>query len=226
MSKSDNERYINPIASTAGLVLAFLAAITPLFTEARLTSFFIDSAMIAPSVIATVLLGIIVTWLILDHHAYVNIPLPKTKTEQRPYGKNLYTQHIIWISTPIILALFYLFFTPLNAPVQAIVFIAFFIFLIADFALLLSNARSRDGYLSQKQSLPFQIVSTLEKNGIINTGVKIVRNTPVTQKVLDDNNIEGVMYGALHIIIVDREGNEINTLFSSDGKEFIAELKK
>ena len=98
-----------------------------------------------------------------------------------------------------------------------LVYILFFNMLIASFSILLATSKARAEYEAQKQALPLQIVATLEKNGLIDTGIKIIENNQVNSDFLQEIGINEFM---ARTVTIKKNGETIiNVVLSADGKE-------
>lgn len=220
--KDQNNNVLQPTLSSIGLVLSFITAISPIFNNTSITKYFTNSDYVVPASLITVLLGILVAWNILENHKYVNIRLPSTNNQV----KFLVEKHVIWLLSLLSFISFVIFFalpSVFNGLLQMVMYILFFNFLIASFSLLLSNNKAKLEYDYMKQTLPIQIVSTLEKNGLIDTEIKILDNNQLNAADLQSIGINE-FFG--RIVTLEKKDEEpITVILSGDGRELFRVIK-
>ena len=165
------------IISILGLVAAFITAIVPLFSQSELGKFFVDPSFVAPVTILTIIIGIPLSWNIIENHKIIMIPVKKRGSERPGY---IVSHHIVWILIALATILLVLFFVARelrwHSYIQYIIYPVFFLSLFATFSLLLASTMGRSEYENEKATMPYRILRTLESNGLVRPRIKVIEN--------------------------------------------------
>ena len=104
---NDKDSSFQNIISILGLVAAFIAAMVPLFSQSELSKYFISTSFVAPITILTIIIGIPLSWNIIENHKIIMIPVKKRGSVYPWYVK---THHIVWALIVLATILLILFF--------------------------------------------------------------------------------------------------------------------
>lgn len=206
------------IISILGLIAAFIAAAVPLFGQSELNKYFIDTSFVAPITILTVIIGIPLSWNIIENHKSIMIPVKKRGSEYPGYIR---LPHIIWFLTLLSMSLLIAFFVAkeLNWPsfVQYIIYPIFFLSTFATFSLLLASSIGRMEYDNQRVAIPRRILKTLENNGLVKPKIKIIENISIQNSdyIRDKLGIPNE-FGGVRIVTVEVDNREVRAILSDD----------
>ena len=95
------------IISILGLIAAFIAAIIPLFGQSELDKYFVGTSFVVPITILTIIIGIPLSWNIIENHKMIMIPVKKRGSEYPGYIR---LHHIVWTLITLATTLLILFF--------------------------------------------------------------------------------------------------------------------
>lgn len=216
-----NETYFQNIVSILGLIAAFVAALLPAFSIPEIRSYFINPNSAIPLTIITVVVGVIAAWNIIENYRQVFIQIPRFgKSTPRVFT----TRHIVWFLLLIIVASFTVFFVSMEmnwgAWIQYIAYPIFFSSIFSGFSLLIAESKSKYDERVKRDSLPANILATMEKNGLINTKLKIIENQVIRDFAqINDLGIQDRY--EVRIVAVKMENKIVNAVLSEDGTELI-----
>lgn len=206
------------IVSILGLIAAFIAAVIPLFGQSELNKYFIDISFVTPITILTVIIGIPLSWNIIENHKTIMIPVKKRGSEYPGYIR---LPHVVWVLTLLSTAMLIVFFVAkeLNwSPfVQYIIYPTFFLSMFATFSLLLASSIGRMEYENQKITMPYRILKTLENNGLVKPKIKVIENISIQNNDYIQNEL-GISneFGGVRLVAVEVDGRKIRAILSSD----------
>lgn len=228
MSKSSDESFFKPVLSTFGLILSFIAAVSPIFPITQISAYFIETKYVIPASVLSVILGLIISWMVFTFYSYIEIRIGTKKVGEYFMPKfRLGTTGIIWSLLVIILILFAVFFSTGAGLFQATIYILFFSTVIFAFSLLVSITKSRYEYIANKDSQADRIFRTLEKNRLISPGISIYANEPVTQQEWKDLDLRNMgMLRKIKVETVVQEKEHIEVIMTDDCSELIKVLRK
>lgn len=215
------------IISILGLIAAFIAAAVPLFGQSELNKYFIDTSFVAPITILTVIIGIPLSWNIIENHKLIMIPVKKRGSEYPAYIR---LSHVIWFLIILSTILLVLFFVAkeLNWPsfVQYIIYPTFFLSMFATFSLLLASSIGRIEYENQKVTTPHRILKTLENNGLVKPKMKIIENisVPNSEHVRNELGIPNE-FGGVRLITVEVDGRKVRAILSDDLSTLLRQIE-
>lgn len=228
MSNIKEDSFFKPVLSTLGLIISFIAVLTPLFPLGKIDSYFIDSKIAIPASLISVILGIAISWTVFAFHSYLEWRFGSKKVDNYTVPRiTIGPTKIIWILISTTVILFYLFFIVQDSLVQAIIYILFFSTVIFIFSYLVSQTKARYAYLSDKDTEAERIFSTLEKNRLISPGIAIFRNEPLTQEEREKYNIRNFgMLKKVQVETVVQVKEHIEVVMSDDYRELFRVLRK
>lgn len=215
------------IVSILGLIAAFIAAAIPLFGRSELNKYFIDTSFVAPVTILTVIVGIPLSWNIIENHKMIMIPVKKRGSAYPGYIR---LPHVIWFLTLLSTVLLIAFFVAkeLNWPpfAQYIIYPIFFLSMFATFSLLLASSIGRIEYETQKATMPYRILKTLENNGLVKPKIKVIENISVQdsdymQKELAIPN----EFGGVRLVTVEVDNRKIRAILSGDLSTLLRQIE-
>ncbi len=226
--KIQEDSFFKPVLSTLGLIVSFIAAVTPLFPTTSLRSMFLDNNLAGPASLVSFAFGLITTWTVITFYQYIQINLGTKEVGGNILPKvTIGPAQIIWISLMVDLILFTLFFTIVIPVLQAAIYILFFTLLIFVFALLVSITKARYEYLAVKDLQAEIIFRTLEKNRLISPGISIYSNELTTQREQSDLDIRHFgLSRKVKLETVIQKKEIIEVILSEDCRELIKVLKK
>lgn len=131
---NDKDSSFQNIISILGLVAAFITAMVPLFSQSELGRFFVDTSFVVPITILTIIIGIPLSWNIIENYKIIMIPVKKRGSERPGY---IVSRHIVWILIVLTTVLLVLFFVARELQwqpyIQYIIYPVFFLNLFATF---------------------------------------------------------------------------------------------
>lgn len=74
---NDKDSSFQNVISILGLVAAFITAMIPLFSQSELGRFFVDTSFVVPITILTIIIGIPLSWNIIENYKIVMIPVKR-----------------------------------------------------------------------------------------------------------------------------------------------------
>lgn len=231
---SENDNFAKPLLSLLGLIVAFTTAISPLFTKTSLTKYFINPDLITPASLTSVLIGIAVAWLVMDH-PYFEISVGRIKDRGEGYKrswKRLGGPSIILVALLFAIISFLAFFltrhfnSDLIAVLQALLYICFFDIFIFIFALLVSRTKSRFEYNQKRAKMGDVIYSTLERNKLIIPGISIYENRQLKHDELEEYGISDFSARKISLETVSQKREHMEIILGSDGTELLKVVKK
>ncbi len=228
MSSIKEDSFFKPVLSTLGLIVSFIAVLTPLFPLGEIDSYFIDSKIAVPASVVAVTLGFAISWTVFAFYPYLEWRIGSKKVDNYTAPRFIIgATKIIWILLSSTVLLFYLFFTAENSLAQAIIYILFFSTIIFIFSYLVSQTKARYQYLSDKDSEAERIFSTLEKNRIVSPGIEIYRNQQLTPEEREKHDIRDFgMLKKVDIQTVVQQREYIEVVMSDDYRELLRVIKK
>jgi hypothetical protein len=211
MSQQD-ESFFSPLLSTIGWIISIVASFLPLFDILSFNRLFDDPLFAKTSSIIALLFGMAITWMMITIHPFPNIRIKGTVV--------INTIGIVYILFACSLITYYEFIVSAADLSRSIYYVFFFASIIGIFAILIAQTKIRFDGERQKDKLPDVIVSTLEKNKLLQSGISIREN-----KLLDFNESRELGYMGLvrRIRVIVRPVTEayIKAIISSDGKELL-----
>lgn len=234
-SNSNETNFLQPIFAAFGLIASILSAVAPLFAQSRLDRFFINQALSLPSSIISVILGILLSWQFISANGFINIPVGIKKMRGNGYNepwKTITDRNMVGLLIPICIAIFIGFFWletqqgELLGILQAALYILFFTLLIGAFSLLFITTKRSHEWEQQIANTGSIVFETLERNGAVESGIKILHNTNIDAQQLQKIGIYNE-YGMIKSLIVQTVEQQTKTLqvyLSSDYKRLLSAL--
>lgn len=223
---NDKDSSFQNVISILGLVAAFITAMIPLFSQSELGRFFVDTSFVVPITILTIIIGIPLSWNIIENYKIVMIPVKKRGSERPGY---IVSRHIVWILIVLTTVLLVLFFVARELRwqpyIQYIIYPVFFLNLFATFSLLLASAMERSGYENDQATTPYRILRTLERNGLVQPRIKVIKNmieqdSDFIQTKLNIQNEPGV-----RLVTVEVDGERISAILTHDLSQLLRKIE-
>lgn len=198
-----SEAFFKPVLSTIGLILSFLATITPLFPVAQIDKLFISSDLVWPATLLALTSSSSLAWTIF-HNNFYELNLPKLWRS----SVKLNITSVIFLLLLLEIIIFGLFFlipddaNRLFQVIQAILYASYFSILTSVFALLVNETKRKIEYMEKKRMQIETIYETLTRNRLINTGITIIENRDLT--TAEANTHLGQSWGGMHKMITLR----------------------
>jgi hypothetical protein len=223
---NDKDSSFQNVISILGLVAAFITAMIPLFSQSELGRFFVDTSFVVPITILTIIIGIPLSWNIIENYKIVMIPVKKRGSERPGY---IVSRHIVWILIVLTTVLLVLFFVARELRwqpyIQYIIYPVFFLNLFATFSLLLASAMERSRYENDQATTPYRILRTLERNGLVQPRIKVIENmieqdSDFIQTKLNIQNEPGV-----RLVTVEVDGERISAILTHDLSQLLRKIE-
>lgn len=223
---NDKDSSFQNVISILGLVAAFITAMIPLFSQSELGRFFVDTSFVVPITILTIIIGIPLSWNIIENYKIVMIPVKKRGSERPGY---IVSRHIVWILIVLTTVLLVLFFVARELRwqpyIQYIIYPVFFLNLFATFSLLLASAMERSRYENDQATTPYRILRTLERNGLVQPRIKVIENmieqdSDFIQTKLNIQNEPGV-----RLVTVEVDGERISAILTHDLSRLLRKIE-
>lgn len=226
MKKSDNN-FLQPVISVFGLAISVVSTLLPLISKNWLSFLFINEDLIQPISFLAFILGIIIVWQITE------FPITQVKV-----GKWLFSiVNIVWFWVVICITLSFFFFLLkyiVNKNIliwgllQSLLYLLFFLSLIAAFSFLFLFTRRRYINEADKDNFPYILFETLEKNRLVKPGIEIYENDLlVDREEYEEMSIKAhALVRRMRIKTTPQEEEVIEFIVSHDGRELIKVLKK
>ena len=223
---NDKDSSFQNVISILGLVAAFITAMIPLFSQSELGRFFVDTSFVVPITILTIIIGIPLSWNIIENYKIVMIPVKKRGSERPGY---IVSRHIVWILIVLTTVLLVLFFVARELQwqpyIQYIIYPVFFLNLFATFSLLLASAMGRSRYENDQATTPYRILRTLERNGLVQPRIKVIENMieqdgDFIQTKLNIQNESGV-----RLVTVEIDGERISAILNHDLSQLLRKIE-
>lgn len=223
---NDKDSSFQNVISILGLVAAFITAMIPLFSQSELGRFFVDTSFVVPTTILTIIIGIPLSWNIIENYKIVMIPVKKRGSERPGY---IVSRHIVWILIVLTTVLLVLFFVARELRwqpyIQYIIYPVFFLNLFATFSLLLASAMGRSRYENDQATTPYRILRTLERNGLVQPRIKVIENmieqdSDFIQTKLNIQNESGV-----RLVTVEIDGERISAILNHDLSQLLRKIE-
>lgn len=233
MKRSDQEDFFQPVLSTLGLISSVIATLIPLFPIEQVKNLFVEKQFIGVVSSSTFLLGFIIVWMVIELKlGYINMPIGFKKERGNGYLEPWYTltptQSIsLMIFVDVLLLTAYLALSQFTGfifgIIQALIYIIFFLILIAAFAIIYSLSKMGHEYNDQKLNFQKTVFDTLERNGHISSALEIKEVYQLNGDDLKRLGVPGFQpLGKLVIVkTVRQEEKELHCILSSDCKEII-----
>ena len=198
----------------------------PLFSQSELGRFFVDTSFVVPITILTIIIGIPLSWNIIENYKIVMIPVKKRGSERPGY---IVSRHIVWILIVLTTVLLVLFFVARELRwqpcIQYIIYPVFFLNLFATFSLLLASAMERSRYENDQATTPYRILRTLERNGLVQPRIKVIENmieqdSDFIQTKLNIQNEPGV-----RLVTVEVDGERISAILTHDLSQLLRKIE-
>ena len=233
--RKDDSNFLQPILSVLGLIISSFSAIAPLFAHAQLSKFFIDDKLSLPASIVSVVFGILLSWYLISINGYISISIGIKKERgagcPQPW-KEINDKNV----TPIVLIvstfLFFTFFVISQrtdfiwAVAQVVIYVIFFTLIIGTFSLLIAQTKNRFRWEQQIANTGSLVYETLERNGAVNSGIRIIQNTQVIDaQELIDLNIdprENFLTRRLTVETISQKSEQMVVFMSPDYQQLIA----
>ena len=231
-ARKDDSNFLQPILSVLGLIISSFSAIAPLFAHAQLSKFFIDDKLSLPASIVSVVFGILLSWYLISINGYISISIGIKKERGAGYPqpwKEINDKNV----TPIVLIvstfLFFTFFAISQrtdfiwAVAQVVIYV---IFIIGTFSLLIAQTKNRFQWEQRIANTGSLVYETLERNGAVNSGIRIIQNTQVidTQELIDLNidPRENFLTRRLTVETISQKSEQMVVFMSPDYQQLIA----
>lgn len=223
---NDKDSSFQNVISILGLVAAFITAMIPLFSQSELGRFFVDTSFVVSITILTIIIGIPLSWNIIENYKIVMIPVKKRGSERPGY---IVSRHIVWILIVLTTVLLVLFFVARELRwqpyIQYIIYPVFFLNLFATFSLLLASAMERSRYENDQATTPYRILRTLERNGLVQPRIKVIENmieqdSDFIQTKLNIQNEPGV-----RLVTVEVDGERISAILTHDLSQLLRKIE-
>jgi hypothetical protein len=190
MARSQNDNnFLQPIFSLLGLVVSGFSAIAPLFAQSQLARFFVNEQLSLPASLVSIILGILFSWYLINIHGFINIPIGIKKNRGNGYNqpwKEVNERNAVPIIIVVAITLLVTFFVlqqqtgDVWAVAQMAVYVIFFTLVIGTFSMLVAQTKNRFEWEQQIANTGSIVYETLERNGAVKSGIRIVQNTQVT----------------------------------------------
>ena len=187
MARSSSEdNFLQPIFSAFGLIASVLSAVAPLFAQAQLQGFFVAPELSLPSSVVSVILGVLLSWQFVSMNGFIDIPIGIKRNRGRGYDepwKSIRDRGLITIILILCFVIFMAFFWLKGMDgyvfglLQAGLYVLFFTLLIGAFSLLFISAKRTHEYQQQAANTGRIVFETLEKNGVVKSGIEILHNS-------------------------------------------------
>lgn len=234
-ARKDDSSFLQPILSVLGLIISSFSAIAPLFAQAQLSKFFIDDRLSLPASIVSVVFGILLSWYLISINGYVSISIGIKKERGAGYPqpwKEINNKNVIPIVLIVSTFLFFTFFAIgqrtdfIWAVVQVVIYVIFFTLIIGTFSLLIAQTKNRFQWEQQIANTGSLVYETLERNGAVNSGIRIIQNTQVidTQELIDLNidPRENFLTRRLTVETISQKSEQMVVFMSPDYQQLIA----
>lgn len=223
---NDKDSSFQNIISILGLVAAFIAAIIPLFGQSELDKYFVGTSFVVPITILTIIIGIPLSWNIIENHKMIMIPVKK---RGREYPGYIRLHHIVWVLITLATTLLILFFVARELRwqpyVQYIIYPAFFLSIFATFSLLLASAMRRLGYENEKAAMPYKILKTLESNGLVQPKIKVLENISIQDSDFIRTQLNIPNEFGVRLVTVEVDGHEIKAILTQDLSQLLRKIE-
>lgn len=233
--RKDDSNFLQPILSVLGLIISGFSAIAPLFAHAQLSKFFINDRLSLPASIVSVVFGILLSWYLISINGYFSISIGIKKERGAGYPqpwKEINNKNV----TPIVLIvstfLFFTFFAISQrtdfiwAVAQVVIYVIFFTLIIGTFSLLIAQTKNRFQWEQRIANTGSLVYETLERNGAVNSGIRIIQNTQVidTQELIDLNidPRENFLARRLTVETISQKSEQMVVFMSPDYQQLIA----
>ena len=236
-----DDKFLQPVISVLGLGVSIISLLLPLFTKEGFTKLFINQNLSLPISFIAFVLGIVIIWQITELQSYIDIsfgPLINKGGYKAPLIK-IGSNGLVWIIlicnvvTSYIFISIYLNFHQIVADgksklltninlvslMQGYSYLLFFLGLITIFSILLTQTRQKFKWADDQENLIQIITGTLENNGIIQTGIKILENRQLSQTELTQYGLFEPLLRKIIIKTINQEEKTIECVISSDGKQ-------
>ena len=214
---NDKDSSFQNIISILGLVAAFITAMIPLFSQSELGRFFVDTSFVVPITILTIIIGIPLSWNIIENYKIIMIPVKKRGSERPGY---IVSRHIVWILIVLTTVLLVLFFVARELQwqpyIQYIIYPVFFLNLFATFSLLLASTMGRSEYENEKATMPYRILRTLESNGLVRPRIKVIENIVEQDGDIIQTNLNIQNESRVRLVTVEIDGERISAILNYD----------
>ncbi len=233
-NRKDDGSFLQPILSVLGLIVSSFSAVTPLFAQAQVSNFFVDAKLSLPASVMSVIFGVLLSWHLINLNGFINIPIGKKKDRGAGYPqpwKEINDRNIIPIVLVVSSLLFFAFFVVgqetmfIWAVAQVVLYILFFTLIIGMFSLLIAQTRNRFQWQQQVANTGSLVYETLERNGTLNSGIRILQNTqPTDTKELINlgiNPSEQFLMRRLVVETISQKSEKMIVFMSSDYQRLI-----
>lgn len=223
---NDKDSSFQNIISILGLVAAFITAMVPLFSQSELGRFFVDPSFVAPVTILTIIIGIPLSWNIIENYKIIMIPVKKRGSERPGY---IVSHHIVWILIALTTILLVLFFVARELRwypcIQYIIYPVFFLSLFATFSLLLASTMGRSEYENEKATMPYRILRTLESNGLVRPRIKVIENTIEQDSDFIQTKLNIQNEPVVRLVTVEIDGERISAILTRDLSQLLRKIE-
>lgn len=223
---NDKDSNFQNIISILGLVAAFIAAIIPLFSQSELDKYFVGTSFVVPITILTIIIGIPLSWNIIENHKVIMIPVKKRGFEYPGYIKS---HHIVWVLVILATTLLILFFAARELRwqpyIQYIIYPVFFLSIFATFSLLLASAVGRSEYENGKAAMPYKILRTLESNGLVQPKIKVLENVSIQDGDFIHTQLNIPNEFSVRQVTVEVDGHEIKAILTQDLSQLLRKIE-
>ena len=234
-ARKDDSSFLQPILSVLGLIISSFSAIAPLFAQAQLSKFFIDDRLSLPASIVSVVFGILLSWYLISINGYISISIGIKKERGAGYPqpwKEINNKNVIPIVLIVSTFLFFTFFAISQrtdfiwAAAQVVIYVIFFTLIIGTFSLLIAQTKNRFQWEQQIANTGSLVYETLERNGAVNSGIRIIQNTQAidTQELIDLNidPRENFLTRRLTVETISQKSEQMVVFMSPDYQQLIA----
>lgn len=223
---NDKDSSFQNIISILGLVAAFITAMIPLFSQSELGRFFVDTSFVVPITILTIIIGIPLSWNIIENYKIIMIPVKKRGSERPGY---IVSRHIVWILIVLTTVLLVLFFVARELQwqpyIQYIIYPVFFLNLFAIFSLLLASAIWRSEYENDQATTPYRILRTLERNGLVQPRIKVIENTIEQDSDFIQTKLNIQNEPVVRLVTVEIDGERISAILTRDLSQLLRKIE-
>ncbi len=233
-TSQNSSSFLQPILSVLGLIVSALTAVAPLFAQSQLDSFFLDKTLSLTASVVSIILGVLLSWYLISLNGYINIPIGVRKDRGNGYRQswrqiddNNAVPTVIILSIILFVGFFVIgqqegYYWAIG---QVAVYILFFTLIIGTFSYLIAQTKNRYEWKQQVASTGTHVYETLERNGIVKSGIKIIQNTQVTNlEELDSLGIsrnEQILMKRLVVETVKQDPHQLIVFMSSDYERLI-----
>lgn len=238
MGNVSEDKFLQPVISTIGLIISASSALTPLISQGPTIQLFLDKSLAVPSSFLAFLFAAIIVWMVSSYFRFIYINFGKFVDRGKGYPEYRFTidnKKAILFLTLLGLFFAYAFFSlhffggvgnKTQSILQSVFYVLFFMVLTSIFSILYVNTQDRYKYDEQRKEIARVLFETLSKNGILSTGLQLIENRVIKQDEAIKHNVPAFVNKFVRIRTIKQDDEVIDVVTSGDGQEVIKLLKK